>query len=353
MKKTMLLIVFAAMMAGNAHAQNNNPKREVLLTLAANEEIVYDEYALGVALNGYKFAAIVKNTRTSKFSLIFNGKRVCETKEEDWHGVPYLDPGVENGYAYCYTLDGRGFSNVMGKVTTGTPEYFWSSSVADNGKFAFGYEENDKWYANIDGTIFGPYQSVYRVAIADNGKFAFGYQENDKWYANIDGTIFGPYQIVGNVAIADNGKFAFGYRENDEDYANMDGTIFGPYPQVYGVAIAGNGKFAFEYSENGERHYNVNGEEAPESAYDMARAETRGTSLQTSFHAPREKIINDIKSNDGKHAFYSDWECARVVIDGKEVGEHPAFHAWYDADKHAFVWNAIEDRELVVYEYKL
>jgi hypothetical protein len=52
----------------------------VLYTLGANEEIVDDEYVFGMALNGYKFAAIIKNTQTNKFSFIFNGNRVYEYK---------------------------------------------------------------------------------------------------------------------------------------------------------------------------------------------------------------------------------------------------------------------------------
>jgi hypothetical protein len=338
--KKILTIMLAAIVAGSISAQNNNPKREVLFTLGENEVIVYDEYVLGMALNGYKFAAIVKDTQTSKFSLVFNGKRVYETKslpykgnedayyytEEDNypHVIPhnafnvlYVNPSIENGYAYWYNLAGRRFFNVMGKVTTGAPEEKSDASITCNGKFAFRYKENNKDYANIDGTIFGHYQDVSGIAIADNGKFAFGYQENDKYYANIDGKKYGPYQYVWVDAIADNGKFAFRYKENNT------------------------------------RHYNVHGNEVSESAWRIAWEEIRGKSLRPRFHSPGEKIINDIRSKDGKHMFYSDWEYAYVVIDGKEVGEHPALNAYYDEQKHAFVWNAIEGKELVIYEYKL
>jgi hypothetical protein len=263
----MLLIVFAAMVAGNTHARSKEPKREVLFTLAENEVIVHDEYALGVALKGYKFAAVVKNTRTSKFTLVFNGKRVYETKSlprkgnesaywfdenELPHSSPlnafnvlFINPAVENGYAYWYTLAGRRFFNVMGKVTSGAPDWGGGASFSDNGKFAFGYYEND------------------------------------------------------------------------------------------------------------ENHYNVNGEDVPKGEFDIAWAEMQEESSRPGFHLPRYKIINDIKSNDGKHMFYSDWEYAYVVIDGQEVGEHPALYAYYDERKNAFIWNSIEGKELVVYEYKL
>jgi hypothetical protein len=377
MKKTLFMIMFAAIVAGNINAQNNKePKREVLFTLGEHEVIVYDEYVLGMALNGYKFAAIVKNTQTSKFSLVFNGKRVYETKslphkgnedayalsenERHSHVIPiyafnveYINPAIENGYAYWYTLAGRRFFNVVGKTTTNLP-YDGDISIADDGKFAFSYRENNKYYTNMDGTIFGPYQDIWHIATANNGKFAFSYLENDKYYANIDGTIFGPYQNVWGCAIANNGKFAFAYRENDKYYANLDGTIFGHYQNFRGVTIADNGKFTFAYKENGKWHYNIHGNEVSESAFDIAWAEIQKKhTLQKYFHNPGEKRINYIKSNDGKHMFYSDWEYAYVVIDGQEVGEHTALYAYYDEQKNAFIWNAIEGKELVVYEYKL
>jgi hypothetical protein len=374
------MIMFAAIVAGSISAQNNNPKREVLFTLGEHEVIVYDEYMLGMALNGYKFAAIVKDTQTSKFSLVFNGKRVYETKSLPYKGnegaywfgegyphphsphviphlafnVLFINPAIENGYAYWYTLAGRRFFNVMGKVTSGAPGISNDASIADNGKFAFRYQENDKEYANIDGTIFGPYQSVWDCAIANNGKFAFRYRENDKEYANIDGTIFGPYQHVWHIATANNGKFAFAYQENDKEYANIDGTIFGPYQYVsWSVAIADNGKFAFAYKENDKWHYNIHGNEVSESAWRIAWKEIREKISRPYFHVPDEKIINDIRSKDGKHMFYSDWEYDYVVVDGKEIDTRPAINAYYDEQKNAFIWNAIEGKELVVYEYKL
>jgi hypothetical protein len=41
------------------------------------------------------------------------------------------------------------------------------------------------------------------------------------------------------------------------------------------------------------------------------------------------------------------------MIDGKRYGKFSACHAWYDKTKNAFIWSALEGKELVVYEYKL
>ena len=53
------------------------------------------------------------------------------------------------------------------------------------------------------------------------------------------------------------------------------------------------------------------------------------------------------------HFFHANIGYNFVVIDGNSYGKGYAVQAWYDEKKNAFVWTAVEDRELVVYEYKL
>jgi hypothetical protein len=348
MKTTTLMIMLAALFAGSINAQN--PLRKVLYTLGANEEIVYDEYVLSMTLNGYKFAAITQNTQTHEFRFVFNGKEIVKTDER--LSVFYLDPERENGYGYRVEIAGRTFTRIGDKLLPDVTGDVYAFSIKLNGKFAFNNWKDGKSYANIDGKIFGPYQNVYNVAIADNGKFALGYQENDKWYANIDGKIFGPYQDVHNVAITDNGKFALCYKENGKYHANIDGKIFGPYQYVWSVAIANNGKFAFEYPENGKRYFNVNGNKVSLSGYDIAVTEITGERLQRHFNHDYDQT-HEIISPDGKHVFYSDAEYDYIVIDSNKIGEHPAINAYHDKQKNAFIWNTVEGKELVVYEYKL
>ena len=61
----------------------------------------------------------------------------------------------------------------------------------------------------------------------------------------------------------------------------------------------------------------------------------------------------ELYSSDKEHSFYSSYNYEYVVIDGNRFSKSPALHAWYDKDKNAFIWNAVEGKELVVYEYKL
>ncbi|MDR1259272.1 MAG: hypothetical protein LBK65_08365 [Tannerellaceae bacterium] len=262
---------------------------------------------------------------------------------------------TDNGrFALYYTKDAKDYVTIDGKIL-GPYKDVDDVAVTDNGRFAFGYkEEDDICYANIDGKIFGPYKDVDDVAVTDNGRFAFDYrEEDDRYYANIDGKIFGPYKDVGNVTVADNGRFAFGYKEEDDRcYANIDGKILGPYKDVDDVAIADNGRFAFSgWGDDDHYYYSVDGNKVSVMDYYAAVAEIKG-------ERPQKHFINDydpteIISPDGKHIFYSNPEYSYVVIDGDKTGKHPAINAYYDKQKNAFIWNTIEERELVVYEYKL
>jgi hypothetical protein len=365
MKRILFTALLLAMLAGGAGAQTaENPKRTVLFTLGANEVIHYSEYLMCLSPNGYKFAAIIENKQTHEFTFVFNGKRIAKGDGMDNEGnhhywspfdVFYLNPEKDDGYGYGLEVAGRYFTWLGNRLFPDVTGRVWDFSIRSNSRFAFRYEENDRWHANIDGKIFGPYGYVGDVAITGNGRFAFSYKENDKWYANIDGKSFGPYGNIGDVAITDNGRFAFSYSDNDHYkwYVNIDGKIFGTYGYVGDVAITDNGKFACAYRENDKWNYNVNGEKVSEYDYRIALAEITGK--EPSFDFNNSIYLgnrSEIELSDGRHIFYSNPEYDYAVIDGRKVGKSPAIHAYHDKKKNAFVWNAIEGKELVVYEYK-
>jgi hypothetical protein len=62
-------------------------------------------------------------------------------------------------------------------------------------------------------------------------------------------------------------------------------------------------------------------------------------------------VAIELTSPDGEHFFHSSYEYEFVVVDGERCGKAPALYAWYD--RGAFIWNAVEGRELVVYKYVL
>jgi hypothetical protein len=224
-----------------------------------------------------------------------------------------------------------------------------SVSVAGNGNFGFSYKDNDgKEYARINDKTWGPYNDVRDVSVAGNGNFRFAYRDNDgKWYARINDKTWGPYEGVGDVSMAGNGNFGFAYRDNDgKEYARINDKTWGPYNDVRDVSVADNGNFEFFYEgEDGYDHKNINGKESVVSSFKW---------IMDGWDGKIEgRTSTSATSSDGQHDFYSDLNYEYVVIDGRQVGRSPALRVWYDKQSHSFVWNAIEEKELVVYEYKL
>jgi len=118
--------------------QSTNPKRTVLYTLAPNEVIVANEYAICAALS-HKFALITANKQTRKTKLIINGKVIIELDEKDrlhdyWSiedyltseylNVEYLNICLDKNYVFTYTKEGKMHLNAFGKTyATGDSEY--------------------------------------------------------------------------------------------------------------------------------------------------------------------------------------------------------------------------------------
>jgi hypothetical protein len=441
MKKKMiiLLLVLAATTAlVQPAAAQANPARKVLFTLNPGEVIYQTEYFASASLNGYKFAAVLRNTQTDEYTFVFNGKRVFT----GGIGIPYINPNEENGYIYQYELAGQGFTNYKGKVmrlylldydngnftylfgasyyarindkTWGPYKYVWSFSVADNGSFGFAYKDNDgkeyalindktwgpyeragvvsvtdngsfgfayrdndwKAYARINDKTWGPYKDVGSVSVTDNGSFGFAYRDNDyKWYALINDKTWGPYNDVRDVSVAGNGNFGFAYEDNDGNYyARINDKTWGPYNYVRHVSVAGNGNFGFDYRDNDGKYYARINDKTWGPYKDVSSVSVAGNgNFGFSYGSEdgywyrningkeaaepiepfRGAYSTSATSSDGQHDFYSGLNYEYVVIDGRKVGRSPALRVWYNKQSHSFVWNSIEERELVVYEYKL
>lgn len=373
----------------------NEPKlsRKVLLKLDPNETLWYNEYNFKLNLDAYKFAAITYNDKTDECTFVFNGERIAKTQN-----VFYLDLSKEKGYGFTYDLAGRTFVNIGGKVVQNANSYPVDFTITKTGKYAFSYYENEMWGIIIDGKKMGSYSYVNNINITDNGKYAFSFEENgsyfvkintnisdpyedignvkitnsgkyaysfklnELWYFNNNGSISKSYQNIGNIAINDNGKYAFIYEDNERWHINVNGKLIGSYEYAYDIGISDDGKYSFVYSEDGEYYYNINGEIASSwEDYAIMRNEHFCDRFKAIYKSENEEgilvfegeTIEEITSLDEQHFFYSDLNYEYVVIDGNQVGKSPALCAWYNKKNNSFVWNSLEGKELVVYEYKL
>ncbi|MDR2414767.1 MAG: hypothetical protein LBD64_07265, partial [Odoribacteraceae bacterium] len=166
--------------------------------------------------------------------------------------------------------------------------------------YAYSYEENEKWYVNINGMVSKGHYGV-RVYFTKSGKYAYSYEENEKWYVNINGTVSKGYDEVVDFYFTESGKYAYFYRENEELYVNSNNVEF------------------------------------------------RSESLPSLWINYDKKI--ELYSTDRAHSFSSSPEYGNIVIDGKRYGHSPAINAYYDRARQTVIWGALEGKELVEYRY--
>ena len=390
-----LSIVFCA--SFGVWAQDNNLKRSVLLTLGQNESIWAGEYFAAQYFNENRFACIIYDDVKKSCTFVFNGKRIITTDANDFSGsarnFSYLNIAEENGYVFYYTKKENGVVNyyVNYKGTIDGP--FEDISLHANNSFRrpngnitlttlvkeydYLYRLAERWYAhkdgknkkvdfaesiydynsrkssvNINGSISQRYDWVGDVCLTESGKYAYCYENNGKYYANINGSISQGYDFVRYLCLTESGKYAYSYESNGKRYANINSSISQGYDDIEYVALSDNGDYTYVSRKNGKIDLNHDGK----NKIDFWGA-IWTTWMPVIFNANPvyANTYNGIElsSINDEHSFFSDYKYEYVVIDGKRYGKSPALYAWYDTGKNVFVWNAVEGKDLVLYEHKL
>jgi hypothetical protein len=296
---------------------------------------------------------------------------------------------TESGkYAYRYRENGKEHVNINGAESRGYDEIGQYSLLTESGKHAYWYRENGKWHVNINGVESRGYDNIYYYSLrfTESGKYAFWYKENGKEHVNINGAESKGYDGIDHYSLrTKSGKYAYFYRENGKWHANINGMESKGYDNVRDLHLTESGKYAYVYTENGEEHVNINGTDKSSRGYDYVIdlelpedgnysfyyfndggkqcVNNNGKETETEYLKGMERDFFgsynrhgnalEIYSTDREHSLYSSYKYEYVVVDGKRHGHSPALYAWYDKTKNAFVWNAVEGRELVLYEYKL
>ena len=394
-----MLFLLCAMTAGMcAFAQN--PKREVVFTLRANEVIYADEYYLMQFFNQNRFSCMIENTVTKEFTFVFNGKRIKAAP----HWISSVDVTQDNSYIVAYEEDGKYYVNCKGVVEGGfedmiLTEQFYSGAgylvktniqdfdyqyklagkwyahkngknkkveffiesgndymningnisnmykwayditVTEDGQYAYIYEDkgNRKKYINNNGRISGGYSNIDNLRFCENGKYGYSYYNDGQWYININGRVDGTLQNISNLRLTENGKYAYTYYDEGGWYLNVNGRIYSGFDDIENVTLTENGKYSYSYYKDGKWYVNNNG-------YIELEKRTNDWDYDDDF---------ELYSKNDEHFFHSSYQYEYVVIDGKPYGKSPASRAWYDEKRNAFIWTAIEAREIVVYENKL
>jgi hypothetical protein len=362
--------------ARNSNGASKNIQEAPVFAYFRRENGKYHVNVNGRDSKGYDQIWGFSSSENGKYAYLYgeNGKHHVminiDGTEKSSRGYDYVDYGspllTESGkYAYQYN------ENEKWHVMTNTDGTEKSSRGYDNtygfhltksGKYAYAYQENEKWYVmtNINGTEKSGrgYDNVRDLQLTENGKYAYKYEENEKWHViiNIDGTEKSSrgYDGVEEIHLAENGKYAYLYEENRKLHVNANGKESVGYDNLTGFEVDDKGNYSFyDNHDDGRVYRNDNGKESKtEYLTGMEWWHRRAPDLFASNNLRDDRKL-EIYSPDKKHSFDSSYDHAHVVIDGRTHGRAPALYAWYDAEKNAFIWNAIEDRELVVYEYKL
>jgi len=139
-----------------------------------------------------------------------------------------------------------------------TSSEFIQIAVADK-SYAYSYLQDGKWHINFNGKDSGVYDNGVANLAVSNKNYGFSYSGQDNfYYVNIKGKIYGPYSYVASVVVADN-NYGISYSSNGQKYAMIKGKIYGPYDTIDSLSVS-NKSYGFVYSQNNQWQVEINGE---------------------------------------------------------------------------------------------
>ena len=293
---------------------------------------------------------------------------------------------TENGnYAYRYEAErwdefnrvyiSRKYINANGKIVGDLSQYanIYNFYLTNSGNYAYTVWEGESYqdFVNVNGKIseaslsynrYG-YIQVHRahdyfcskIILTESGNYAYTYKryfqsEIGTSFININGKIDGGFADIAYYNVNEKGDYIYCYVDENKNYGheplaknrcvNINGKTSCGFDYFADFTLTDSGEYAFRYGKNGKHYINTNG----------------NIEEDTTVFLSWETLLSyeiGLESDDKKHSFYSSQEHNNVEIDGAPCGKTSAVQAWYDEKKNAFVWTAIEGKELVIYEYKL
>jgi hypothetical protein len=232
--------------------------------------------------------------------------------------------------------------------------------INKNGVYGFYYSNTQGQYINVNGKdiqVFGDFihnpsrhgwyfSERESFKVGDNGEYLYTIKENGDYYVNLNGQKFGPFGSIINTYYHEKYGLYF-WHQDPESYTviKINGKLF---EKVINLNWDKDTKniLSIAYNNNGER----------QTLYYEKRKEIKEVLEYQDYYqrvfdiapSPTEMI-----SKDEEHSFVNSYKNEFVVIDGKKYGKAPAIYNYYDEKKNSFIWNSVEGRELVIYEYKL
>lgn len=346
----------------------------------------YDFYCTGIAKYAFKYTInlhgeektcfIVNNKEYGPFD---GGDFICSddigsdeftfeyTANGRWFAVckgNVLGPYVDRMYSdpYSFSNDGKKYIKFAGYVINGNGCYIdvngttrqiegrpGSLQINNDGHYAFTfskYQPNEQNFINHDGQII-PVPSITKVRLSDHNNYmAYSYEKDTLFYVQTDTQLFGPYAgYFGDLIVSDDGHVKFSWYQAGIGYLLFDSRT--GLQQEFDAD-------SDSYTKNGMFYF------ITRDQYSDYKIDENGVS---SIERKFQLIVNydydpyghsfTLTTPDKKHTFRTSYERADVIIDNRHYVPSAAMRAWYDAQKHAFLWNAVDGQDLVVYTFKL
>ena len=260
-----------------SHAQTNQTKKEVLLTLGKNEILISDEYYVSQKLDKNHFACMVEDTISNKQSFIFNGQRV-------FSGEPYsftvldFDVNSKNDYKIRFKENDKFMVKCRGRVEGPFEDvvgyksrlYYVNLDKVPE-KFDYFYQLADRWYSSYKGEItqlepksretWSSYGTI-RTKVLENGKWMHVlevYSGNDSQKFVTEDSIVNFGGSLENLAIIylKNGRYYFKFDDKTSAPFNADHLNSREYNNS-NIYVSGS-NYMYTYKKDGKTFINING----------------------------------------------------------------------------------------------
>lgn len=304
------------------------------------DNIGFDEFIFEYTANGRWFAVCKGNVLGP-----YKDRMLYESNSFSADGKKYIKFAE-------YVINGNGcYIDINGttKQVEGRPH---SLQISNDGHYAFTFSKyqpntlKQDDFLNHDGQIIAvPANS--KLWLSDhNNHIAYVYSKDTIFYVQTDNQLLGPYTgDWGDLIIADDGHVKFSWSlKNGKAYWFDSRTKLQHEFDVDWYSYTKNGMFYFTTRDQYfDYEIDENGQSSIERKFQ--------THINYNYDAGGHSFT--LTTPDKKHTFRTSYERADVIIDNKHYVPSAAMRAWYDAQKRAFVWNAIEGCDLVVYTFKL
>lgn len=204
--KNLLLITFSlTIFAIKSIAQNQQLNRRILHKLEENEILHYDEAVVHTSINSSNFCLVIEDTIKSTKSFVYNGKKILETKTEDWFNINTgsLDLNSPNGFVLDYSMDNKSYINLNG-IVLGPFEQARSMFCSETMEIGYFYKLGDKYYFKVNNQKYGPFLGDHNSIYLFDSKRTFNYEYESNYSAVVAGNDY--LEIVDEKQLLLNGK---------------------------------------------------------------------------------------------------------------------------------------------------